>query len=205
MYLLRLKIMIECALIPITAILNRVRGGGIYQLKWERQLEELEALAKISAVPANRYEQLVELRKKSAFRKPIAAFLLALSFMFIDIAANFYTRIWWHSFILFAIVFSGMYLRNVVGTHRGLDILWHKNIKSNIFFMCARGLLTLGTTIPIAYVLHNWWIAPLGLIGALQGIWYKVATYVPISNQNAFVELADGATFGLILALCLLI
>lgn len=156
--------MIECALIPITAILNRVRGGGIMPLpEW---------------LP----------------RKLLSGLIL------LTLVASIVKVIW-----VAPVVLAGWYARNMVGTHRGLDILWHKNVKSNILFMCARGLLTLGTTIPLAYVLHNWWIAPLGLIGVLQGIWYKVATYIPINNQNAFVELADGATFGLILALCLLI
>ncbi len=161
----------ELILIPITAILNRIRGGGIIPFpEWlPRKL--------VSGV--------------------ILSILVAVIVNFSCADCQLY-----QSFLAGSVALGGWYCRNLVGTHRGLDILWHKNVEANILFMCARGLLTLATTIPLAYVLGNWWIAPLGLIGALQGIWYKVATWVPISKQNTFVELADGATYGLILFLC---
>jgi len=155
---------IELILIPATAILNRIRGGGIFPIpEW---------------LP----------------RKLLSGVIL------LTLVASIVKVIW-----VAPVVLAGWYIRNIIGTHRGLDILWHKNVESNMVFMCARGLLTLATTIPLAYVLHNWWIAPLGLIGTLQGIWYKVATYVPISNQVVAAELLDGATFGLILAISLMI
>lgn len=161
--------MTELLLIPATAILNRIRGGGIIPFpEW---------------LP----------------RKLVSGFLLACITEVILVSHSLSVN---KVFAVGIIILVGWYCRNLVGTHRGLDILWHKNVKDNILFMCARGLLTLATTIPLAYVLDNWWIAPLGLIGALQGIWYKVATWVPISNQNTFVELADGATYGLALFLC---
>ncbi len=104
------------------------------------------------------------------------------------------------------IILIGWYARNIIGTGYLFNAIhgWEAPKWRAVLYGTARGLLTLVTTAGLGIVYHNWIIACLGFLGALQGGIYYLAGKFKVKNTVAVAELMDGALFGIILAICLM-
>lgn len=156
--------MIEYILIPLTAICNRFRGGGVID----------------KDIPA---------------RKLISGVVLAA------ICALFAKNIW-----VFPIILAGWYIRNIIGTGFLFNAIhgWYAPKWEGIFYGAARGLLTLATTIPLAWVAGNMYLSLWGLLGALQGVIYYIAGKLSKDHAVTVAELIDGALYGGVLVISLM-
>jgi len=106
---------------------------------------------------------------------------------------------------VFPIILGGWYLRNIMGTGYLFNAIhgWTAPKWKGVLYGTARGLLTLATTIPLAYLAHNWWLAALGGLGALQGIIYWLGGKLSKNYAVTVAEYLDGLLYGVILCLTL--
>lgn len=210
--------MLDLILIPIAAICNRWRGGGIYRFEWEKRLDELEVKLNSSEVTSglspdewDEYEKL-KTRSKWLARKLVSGVVLAVA---AAILYNF-TRLdssYIQAASVAGIVLMGWYARNVVGTGMLFNAIhgWYAPKWTGVVYGTARGLLTLATTIPLAALFYftgqnsnmNSYIllSLLGLFGALQGVIYYAAGKLSKNHAVTVAELIDGALYGGIICL----
>lgn len=156
--------MFDLLLIPISAITNRWRGGGVWGAD------------------------------NLPYRKLTSGIVLAV------ITALIAQNAW-----VFPIILAGWYARNVVGTGFLFNAIhgWTAPKWKGVLYGTARGLLTLTTTIPLAYLVGNWWLAAWGLLGALQGVIYWLGGKLSKNYAVTVAEYLDGLLYGGILSLVL--
>lgn len=156
--------MIDLLIIPVAAICNRFRGGGVIDRD----------------IPA---------------RKLISGAVLAITVFALAKPSNF-TKL--ESFYIPVIILSGWYLKNIIGTGRLFNAIhgWTAPKWQGVVYGSFRGLLTLFTTIPLAWVVGNWFLVLWGLLGALQGGIYYLAGKFKVKNTVAVAEYLDGALYG---------
>lgn len=124
------------------------------------------------------------------YRKLISGIVLAL------LAAIIAKNAW-----VFPIILLGWYIRNIVGTGMLFEAIhgWTAPKWKGVCFGTARGLLTLATTIPLAYLAGNWWLAAWGGLGALQGVIYWLGGKLSKNYAVTVAEYLDGLLYGGIL------
>lgn len=158
--------MIELAIIPIAAICNRFRGGGVIDM--DVPARKLISGAVLAATTGLLYN----------FTKLDSSYIQATS--------------------VAAIVLMGWYARNIIGTgylfnaiHGWTDPKW-----KGVAYGTARGLLTLATTIPLAWVAGNMYLSLWGLLAGLQGAIYWLGGRLSKNHAVTAAEYLDGALYG---------
>lgn len=204
--------MIDLILIPIAAICNRFRGGGIYRFAWEKRLDELEAQVKVTldnnpfARITPEHEKL-KTRSKRLARKLLSGVVLAVTtgllYNFTKLDSSYI-----QTASVAGIVLMGWYARNIIGTGYLFNTIhgWYAPKWKGVAYGAARGLLTLATTIPLAILFYFTGQSPninscillslLGLFGALQGGIYWLGGRVSKSYAVTVAEYLDGALYG---------
>lgn len=162
--------MISLLLIPIAALARRFAGGGLFG-------SEIVGNIEYDHIPG---------------RRLIAALILALT-------AGLLSGIIW----VVPIVLIGFYLNEILGTHRIFDgMYWdlgNKEFWDSFWFATLRGGLKLATAIPLGFLVGEWYVPLLGLLGMLDGVWYWLSAR--FNKGPAMAELLSGATYGTIIAL----
>ena len=152
----------------------------------------LETLLIPASAIANRYRGGgVYGGERIKYRKLVSGIALGI------LAAILAKNVW-----VFPIILGGWYMRNIIGTGYLFNALhgWTAPKWRGVLYGTARGLLTLATTIPLAYLAGNWWLAAWGLIGALQGCLYYLGGKLSKNYAVTVAEYLDGLLYGGILA-----
>ena len=110
--------------------------------------------------------------------------------------------------LVVAAVLGGFYLNEIVGTSKIFDMYWDKkHTKESVVYAAKRGLLKLGTSSLLAAVTLNPWVIPIGILGALDGLWYwlggQASKHFPNIKSVTVAEVLSGANYGLIIGLCI--
>lgn len=198
--------MIEYAIIPIAAICNRWRGGGIYRFKWEKRLDELEAKLNKDAVDKG----LSPEEWQEYERLKLLSYVLARKLVSGVVLAGLYTLIRWidtkqvglYTLTDPAIILAGWYLANAKGTGYGFNAIHARTATKwqGVRYMALRGLLKAPMIIALAFLYHHPINALWAALCVLDGFWYYLGG-LPRENRYSVVvaEILSGANLGVMI------